>query len=76
MLDSLYNLLLSALGSIISFLPNSPFQAVNNANVDQFLGTLNWFLPISEIIAILQAWLVCVVVFYLYQVILRWVKLM
>ena len=39
------------------------------------LGTLNYFVPVSEMIAIGEAWTVCVTVFYLYQAALRFVKM-
>ena len=39
-----------------------------------YLGYLNYFLPISQIIAIGEAWLVAIGLFYAYQIILRWIK--
>lgn len=77
-LVSFINLIIKALGSVLSFvlgiLPNSPFQSISNSPISEFLGTLNFFVPVSEILSIGQAWLVCVGLFYLYQIVLRWVK--
>ena len=64
----------NALSWVINLLPNSPFQAIDNSSVSSFMGSLNWILPLDKIVAELQAWLACVVIFYLYQVILRWVR--
>ena len=73
-LDSLGSNLMNALTWVIELLPNSPFQAISNADVSQFMGTLNWFLPLDKIVAELELWLSCVVIFYTYQIILRWVR--
>lgn len=59
---------------VINLLPASPFQAISNSDVSEFLGSLNWVLPISEAIAILQLWIAAVGGFYLYQAVLRWLK--
>lgn len=64
----------TALGAVVNILPNSPFQAIDNTAVGEFLGSLAWIIPIPQIIAILQAWVVAVGIYYLVQVILRWVK--
>lgn len=70
LLDNIY----SALTWVIELLPDSPFQAIDNSGISDFLGTLNWFIPIDMIIAELELWLSCVVVYYVYQIILRWAK--
>lgn len=77
-LVSFLNLLIKALGAVLSFifgiLPSSPFQAISNSPISEFLGTMNFFIPVSEMLSIGQTWLVCVGGFYLYQIVLRWVK--
>lgn len=59
----------------IGLLPESPFtvfiQAINNL---PYLDVLNWFVPVSEIVAIGQAWLIAVTLFYVASLILRWIK--
>lgn len=74
MFSGLMGSLMGALTWVINLLPNSPFQTLNNADVNTFMGTLNWFLPLDKILAELELWLTCVVVFYMYQIILRWVR--
>lgn len=73
-LDSLLGNLASALTWVIELLPDSPFQAISNSDVNEFMGTLNWFLPLDKIVAELELWITCVVVFYTYQIVLRWVR--
>ena len=70
-----YDVANSVLETIISVLPTSPFtRFINALNSMPYLGYLNWFLPISQMIAIGEAWLVSIALFYLYSIILRWVK--
>lgn len=73
-LDSIGSTFMNAISWVINLLPDSPFQLVDNTDVSTFLGTLNWFLPLSQIVAILELWLVAITTYYLYMVILRWVK--
>jgi len=77
-LVSFINLIIKALGSVLSFvlsiLPNSPFQSISNSPISSFMGTINYFFPVSEMITIGELWLVSIGIFYLYQIVLRWVK--
>lgn len=60
---------------VINLLPTSPFIKYINMLADvPFLNHLNWFIPITTFIAIGQAWLVSISIFYLYMIILRWIK--
>lgn len=67
--------LIELVAKIINLLPDSPFQSVNNSDVNTFLGGLNWVFPISQMISILESWLVVVTVYYTYQLILRWSRM-
>lgn len=50
---------------VVSLLPSSPFVGFSNlvSNIP-YLSYLNWFLPISEMIVILESWLLIVSVYY------------
>ena len=62
--------------TLLSFLPSSPFtKFLDSMEELPVLGTLNYFVPVSEMIAIGEAWTVCVTVYYLYQAALRFVKM-
>ena len=62
-------------GIILSILPNSPLKPYIDqiSNVD-FLPYLNWFVPIGTLVGIGTACLGAITVFYAYQLILRWAK--
>ena len=65
----------SLLSFVFSFLPTSPFKGMFEVMVDnEILQYLNWFVPIGDFITILSVWLGAIVVFYSYQIVLRWIK--
>ena len=60
---------------LLSVLPLSPFQQF----IDQFrslphLGWLNWFFPVGDCLVVMLAWLGAVGLFYLYSIVMRWLK--
>lgn len=62
------------------FLPISPFQRffANWDGLDlirQYMGWINWFVPVGTIIEILTIWLTAIGVFYGVMAILRWVRI-
>ncbi len=64
----------TAFQGIVNILPSSPFALVSNAPVEGILGKINWFLPLNEMVSILQAWTTVIIFFYIYKVVLRWVR--
>ena len=68
--DAVYGVL----NRIIDLLPDSPFVLIDNSPIEDYLGWLNWLIPMTQIIAILQLWVVAIAVYYVWVVILRWVK--
>lgn len=61
--------------TIVNALPSSPIVWLEaNTQIRQYLKWVNWFIPIYQMIPILEAWLVCVVCYYVLQIILRWIK--
>lgn len=76
MLSWMGELLQRFLGTVLSVLPHSPFHqyivAISNL---PYLSTLNWFFPIGDFIAVGLAWLAAISLFYVYSVIMRWIKL-
>ena len=72
----LKNILIRLANLLLSFLPGSPFAAfISQMEKIPELGMLNYFLPVSEMIVIGESWLVCIGIFYLYQAVLRFAKL-
>lgn len=71
-LSSLWDLFAGFLGDI---LPTSPFRPFLDRFSDiPYLGYLNWFVPIKEMLVVMLAWVTAVGLFYLYSIVLRWVK--
>lgn len=61
---------------ILSVLPKSPFdQYIQDFANLPYLGWLNWFIPVAEICSVTLAWLGAISVFYLYSIIMRWIKM-
>lgn len=63
---------------VIEKLPESPIVAglreIGGNPVQQWMGYVNWFVPFREILTILGIWLSAVAIYYLFQIVLRWIK--
>ena len=65
----------SLVDRIIQLLPTSPFQPyISQLASIPWLPYLNWFFPIAQCLQVAGAWLVAVGLFYVYSMIMRWVK--
>lgn len=76
---SLINTIVSVIGTLIQFtinlLPNSPFASLMVSNISsEYLSHLAWVVPIESILTVFSSSLVAVTIFYIYQVLLRWIK--
>lgn len=77
MFDALSDALVSFAVSVVELFPASPFgvlDEIGNSQVYDWLRMVNWFIPIGTFVSILEAWLTCVAVYYVYQIVLRWIK--
>lgn len=78
MLDSLSSALISFAVSVVNLFPASPFLFLQNLASDSamssILGMLNWFIPVYSFVAIMETWLAGVGLYYVYQIVLRWIK--
>ena len=62
--------------NIINVLPTSPFAPfVDEFSSLPFLGYLNWFFPVRACLTVMASWLAAITLFYIYSVVMRWVKL-
>lgn len=72
------NFIIIACGDILTFifalLPNSPFNLIDMSSLTNFIGYLNYLIPVTEIVSILTLWTSCIGIYYIYQIVLRWVK--
>lgn len=63
------------LNTILFMLPSSPFANVEiPQEVYKILGYVNYFIPIRAMLAIGASWLAAIGIYYIYQVVLRYVK--
>lgn len=62
--------------TLMEVLPTSPFQQfLSDFEGLPYLSWLNWFIPVGNFVKIGIAWLGAIAVFYLYSIIMRWVKM-
>lgn len=73
----LINQLIKALGNVgemmVNILPSSPFLLLESIEIP-YLNYLNWVIPFEEMAVILIYWVGAIAIYYIVQVILRWVK--
>lgn len=61
--------------NFFNLLPKSPIvYLTKNPDISRIIGYINWFCPIYLWISILENWLVCILTYYVVQVVLRWLK--
>lgn len=68
----------SVLNLVFSFLPDSPFLSIVttlDASIGDYLSYLNWFIPIPKMLGILAIWLSAMLIYYIYSVVMRWLKM-
>ncbi len=70
------DILAGGVNVILSLLPDSPFKVLDDlaasGEIAEWLGYVNWFVPIYSFVGIVEGWLLAIVVYYVYQVVLRW----
>ena len=62
---------------LLGLLPDSPFKFLSdlsNNPVYDWLGNLNWFIPITDMVVILENWCAAILLYYVIQIGLRWVN--
>ena len=60
---------------VLVLLPNDPFiEFIDNLAISPYLGYINWIVPVGTILTIATAWVTAIGVFYVYQLVLRWAK--
>lgn len=75
-INSIIDVFSDLLNSIIEALPTSPFAQFTYSTLsNNLLGFLNYFLPISEVIAVLQLWVIAVAGYYIYKYILKFIRM-
>lgn len=63
-------------GGLVYLLPTSPFTSLNGLTIgNDLLGAIAWFVPFPQMIALLEAWGLAVLSYYVWMLLLRWIKL-
>ena len=61
--------------TIMALLPTSPFLNIKiPQELSDLMGYLNYYVPFSGMLTIGAAWISCILVFYGYQMLLRFIK--
>ena len=75
MIDFMTAIIEKFLDWVLKLLPTSPFTSFIEACGNlPYLSWLNWFIPVGQMIAIGEAWLIAIGLFYLYSIVLRWIR--
>lgn len=62
---------------LMNVLPSSPLRLyIENFQDIPWLSYLNWFLPVPEMIAIFQTWLMCYGTFVAYKALMRFIRIL
>lgn len=74
------NLIIKIIGSIfgglISLLPNSPFNTINDLILDfDLIQYFNWLFPVNLMVTVLISWVACIAAFYAINAILKFLHL-
>lgn len=65
----------SMMSMVIDLLPDSPFRGfIDNIVSIPYIGYLNYFVPISDFVAILTAWGTAIGLYYVVSAVLRTVN--
>lgn len=74
-MNELQDFLTKMVNVFLALLPDCPFEGYISAIGDNdLLKYINWIIPVGDFVTIGLSWLVAIGVFYLYQVVLRWLK--
>lgn len=73
--NSITSVVEDVLSAVLILLPDSPFADFSiDPQVQKILGYVNYFVPITAMLAIGASWLAAIGIYYLVQTILRWTK--
>lgn len=62
------------LSFVVDLLPDSPFQLLDYTPIASILPYINYFIPLDFMMSVLAAWSSCIIIYYGYSVVLRWLK--
>lgn len=74
LVNKLMSALAFALSAAINLLPDTPFGSLNNSVLTDYLGFINWVIPVSLMVNILVLWCGAIGLYYVVQIAMRWSK--
>lgn len=75
-LNSLVDKFLNMLYSVLPASPLSGFISKVSGSIPRlYIAYLNWFVPVKEILIVFAAFLSSLALYYIYSVVMRWIKL-
>ena len=72
MMKEILDALLSAVYALMPLSPFTPF--IQSLEEFPYIGIVNWFIPVEQIVKIGVAWCGAILLWYFYGIILRWIK--
>ena len=76
MLTNFVDALVRAGNGLLDILPLCPFHRMQEVQLsNEMLGWMSWFIPFDAIIALLNAWLAAIAIWYMAKKGLRWAKI-
>lgn len=80
MILNLFQLILNGIAALIDVvaaaLPGSPITKQAITISETYLGYINYFLPIGQIVDLCTVWLACIGGYYIYMALGRWCKIL
>lgn len=73
MFNDLSDTLVNFAVSVIELLP-AFLDGLSGSVAYEWLQFVNWFIPVGAFVSIFEAWLLGVGAYYIYQIVLRWIK--
>lgn len=73
-INSIISIIAVVINNIFDLLPDTPFKVDDISVLYEYMGYLNWIIPIDKFIIITVSWLSAISIYYAYQIILRWIK--
>lgn len=73
-LNGLISFLCNSLSWIFNLLPTSPFANLTYSDVSSALKNFTYFVPVSTMIQHFGLFLAILLMFYIYRIVLNWVK--
>lgn len=74
LLKALVDWVVNGIKSIIDLLPDTPFCLTLPSFIADYMGNVNYFVPVGMMVNTLIAWTACIAVFYACMIFMRWLK--